>query len=147
MAIQTRIRTDRGEWEDLHPNDPRYWEGRYVYEAYPKLLFRATEAHYQTEDLEHCVVNNEQEHRARGSAWKESPDEARAYFDALEGDVARTAAEVKYAARGMSRPAQDELREAEQATDEFVTDVTPKKRAGWPKGKPRGKKTETTDGQ
>ena len=139
MAIQTHIRTDRGEVEELHPNDPRYWNGPYVYVPYPRMLYRASAARYQDEDLEWCIVENEQEQNRLDSAWKESRAEARAYFDGLEADVARAAAEVKYAARGMSQPAQDELREAEQQTDEFVTDVTPK-RGGWPKGKPRAKK-------
>ena len=139
MSIQTHIRNDRGETEELHPNDPRYWEGPYVYTPYPKLLFKASVGRYQDSDQEQIVVQSEREHRALGSDWCESPDLARQHCDRMEAEIARAAAEVKASATRMSASAQAELRAAEVATDEHVTDVTPK-RKGWPKGKPRAKK-------
>lgn len=140
MSIQTSIVDARGERKELHPNDPQYWEGPYKYEPYPKMLFRAGEGRYQDDDIDMMIVKSSAEHKAAPSDWKESRDEARAHFDRQEAELARAAAEVKAASLRMTSHAQAELRAAEQVTDEFVTDVTPKKRLGWPKGKPRKKK-------
>lgn len=131
--IQTRIRDSRtGEWEELHVNDPRYWEGPYKYEPYPKLLFKATVGRYQDGDLETKLVKSQDEHERAGSQWCESPDEARAYCDRMEAELARAAAEAKAASTKMSQNAREELRAAEQDTDTFVTDV-PKPRRGRPR--------------
>jgi septal ring factor EnvC (AmiA/AmiB activator) len=136
-VIQTRIKDDRtNEWVDLHPNDPRYWEGRYVYEPYPKVLFKASVGAYQDGDLAQKRVENQQQHddlNKRESGWKESPDEARAYLDALEREMSTAAAESAHADRNMSASAQRERRAAEESTDGFVVDVPAPKKRGRPK--------------
>ena len=118
--IQTRIKDDRtNEWVDLSPNDPRYWEGRYVYESYPKDLYKAEVGRYQDGDLKVQTVKTQDEHERldrRESGWKESPDDARAYLDGLEREMARAAAESAHADRNMSEGAQAHSRLAAQNT-------------------------------
>jgi hypothetical protein len=96
---------------------------------YPKQLFKAGDGAYQDDQLEWRIVKNETEHRTVGSQWKESPDEARAYYDAQQLEFAKAAAEVAHKAQGMSAKAQAELRAAEVASDDHVVDVTPKRRS------------------
>ena len=137
--IQTRIKNDRNEWEELHPNDPRYWAGRYVYEPYPKVLYRASVGRYQDGDQEVCTVKTQVDHDAldkKTSGWKESPDDARAWLDNLEREMSTAAAESAAADQHMSPQAQAERRTTEQQTDAFVTDVPAPKKRGRPKKNP-----------
>jgi hypothetical protein len=130
--IQTEIRNDRGELEKLNENDPRYWQGPYRYEPYPKLLFKASLQHYQDNDLEQRIVKNAQEHNALTSDWCESPDEARKKYDALESDIAKAAAQSAHSDRNMSATAQAERKAHEDAAEfEHVVDVpAPRKKPG-----------------
>lgn len=127
--IRTEMRDDRGEIRQLTENDPEYWTGPYVYQPFPKLLFRI--AHPGQTEPDHCVVKSEREMSDKGSGWCESPDEARAFFNKLEADVARAAAEANAADRQMSDAAKAERLAYERSTDEMVTEV-PRKR-GRPK--------------
>src|SRR5690348_2168270 len=80
--IRTEMKDDRGEIVKLTPNDADYWTGPYVYQPYPKMLFRITTPGQQ--EPEHLIVQSESEHTRAGSAWKETPDEARDHFNKLE---------------------------------------------------------------
>lgn len=128
--IQTQIKNDNNEIVTLEPSDPRYWNGPYRYVPYPKLLFRASVGRYQDGDLEAREVKTDAEHRALPSDWKESPDEARAQFDAVELEISKAAAESAHSDRNMSAKAQIERLAAERATDEHLIDVPAPKRRG-----------------
>jgi hypothetical protein len=132
FMIQTEFKNDKGELEKLSENDPRYWQGVYRYEPYPKLLFKASLQHYQDSDLEHRIVKSEQEHRALSADWCESPDLAREKYDALESDIAKAAAQSAHSDRNMSAGAQAERLAVEQNSDfEHVVDVpAPRKKPG-----------------
>lgn len=125
--IQTRIADGRGGWEELDHNDPRYWEGPYRYEPYPKALYRQTVA--GTEPASR-VVKSEQEHRALGSDWKESPADAKDAYQALEADMARADAERRAADQRMSARARDESLQIERSTDEMLPAIPERKRPG-----------------
>lgn len=129
--IQTEIRNDRGELEKLDHNDPRYWNGPYYYEPYPKALYRQTQPGQAPEER---VVHSEHEHARLGSDWHESPADAKDAFERLEADIAKAAAERNFSDSRMSEPAQREALTADRATDAMVPDLpAPKKRAGRPK--------------
>lgn len=78
------------------------------------------------------VHSPEQEQREKDRGWRNSPQEALAYAEALEQDMARAAAETAFHASRMGEKARTELREAEQVTHEHVVDVQPRRR-GAPK--------------
>ncbi len=130
--IQKTIRDDRGEIIELDHNDARYWEGPAKYVPFPKLMFRQSQPGQPDDKLDHLVVKSEDEMIRAGSAWKESPDEARAYFTSLESDMAKAAATANYEDRNLSEPAKRERLAHERATDEMVTDVPAPKRRGRP---------------
>lgn len=132
--IQTEIRNSRGELEKLDHNDPRYWEGPYRYEPYPKALYRQTQP---GQEPEHRIVRSDEEHRRLGSDWKESPADAREAFAALEADIARAAAEFNAATLTMSEKAQREALAHDRSTDAMVADVPA------PQKRPAGRKVET----
>jgi len=134
--IRTTIQDGiRGETRELTVNDPEYWTGPYVYQPYPKCLFRATGPQHQ--DLEERIVKSDAEAERLGAAWKETPDLARDYERGLQADIARAAAESNAKNLGMSQKAQDEYLAHDRAHFEHVTDVpTPKKRGRKPKVKP-----------
>lgn len=129
--IQTEIRNSRNELEKLEPHDPRYWEGPYRYEPYPKLLFKATTGgKYQ--EPETCVVQNQHEHTRLGSDWAETPDEARAICDRYESLMAKEAAARLTRDQHMSANARAEALAADRATDEMVPSIPEQKRRGRP---------------
>lgn len=129
--IQTEIRNDRSELEKLDHHDPRYWQGTYKYEPYPKQLFKAGPGEkYQHPDL--CVVQNQHEHNRLSSDWKEDPDAARAVFDQHEGAMAKASAEHNASVTKMSPKAQAEALAHDRSTDEMVADVPAPKKRGRP---------------
>lgn len=128
--IQTSIINDRGERETLDHNDPRYWNGPYRYEPYPKALYRQTQPGMPCEER---VVKSDSEHNKLGSDWHESPADAKAHFEKLEADMAKAAAEHNYSVQRMSEQAQREALAHDRATDEMTADVpAPKRGPGRP---------------
>lgn len=126
--IQTELKDDRGEIITLNHDDPRYWEGPYRYVAYPKAVYRITQPGQQ--EAEHRIVKSEREQSELGSAWKESPADAKAHFEALEAEVAKAAAESAYQDRNLSELAKAERLAHERSTDEMVVSVPEKPRRG-----------------
>lgn len=114
--IQTEVRNSRGDLEKLDHHDPRYWEGPYRKEEYPKGLYRQTTPG-QVYPYEYKEVQNQHEHERLGSDWHESPAAAAAHFQRLEADIAKAAAERNYSDRRMSEQAQREALTADRATD------------------------------
>ncbi|HYX82165.1 MAG TPA: hypothetical protein VE714_07220 [Gemmatimonadales bacterium] len=73
------------------------------------------------------IVRSEAEHaRATREGWRDSPTEAVAHVEALAREIADAAAEANFHAARMSDKAQREFKEANEATHEHVTDVTPR---------------------
>jgi len=128
--IRTSMVDDRGEIRQLTPNDPDYWTGPYTYVPYPKALYRITQPG-QT-DAECRVVNSDHEMSKLGTAWHESPTEAKEAFEKLESDVAKAAAESNYADRNLSAGAAAERLAHDRSTDEMITDVPVPKKRGRP---------------
>lgn len=129
--IQTEIRDERtGETIKLDHHDPRYWNGPYRYEPYPKALYRITQPGQK--DPEMAIVKSQQEHERLGSAWKESPVDALAHFNALESEVAKAAAESNFADRNMSAAARAERLQHDRSTDEMTVGVPAPKKRGRP---------------
>lgn len=80
------------------------------------------------------TVNSEGEFlRAKDQGWCDSPDEALAYHERLQQDIAKAAAEEANRVRTMSEKAQREHAALDAATDAPVTDVpAPKRGPGRP---------------
>lgn len=130
--IQKTIPDGKGGVIELDQHDPRYWEGPYRYEPFPKLLFKAGPgAKYQEPDMQ--VVQNATEMERLGSQWAEDPDTARAIFDKQEAEFARIAAERNFSDRRLSESAQAEALAADRATDEMLPAIPEKRRGGRPK--------------
>lgn len=132
----------------------------YVFRAYPKMLYRAQRqpngqvACMMDTPLSHnfldaqsyeralllketfdrtCqkVVDSEgAERMAKGQGWCESPADAMAQYDREQEAIFTAAAEVAYAAQGMSDQAKAELKAADDQTHEHVVDVKPTKQRG-----------------
>lgn len=133
--IQTSIRNSRNEVELLDHNDPRYWEGAYVYQPFPKAMYRQTTP---GAECEHRIVKSDSEMNALGSDWFESPADAKTHFEKLEADMAKAAAEHNYRVSRMSEGAQREALEHARSTDEMTADVpAPKRGPGRPKTTPQ----------
>lgn len=73
--------------------------------------------------------------------WRESPQEARAYFEGLEKAIADAAAHRHYEDRNMSDKAKAEAEKADEATALHVAEIPeqPKRRRG---GRPRKVRTD-----
>lgn len=118
--IQTEILLDNGTIEKLDHNDPRYWQGPYRKEEYPKALYRKAQPGAECE----CrVVQHQQEHSRLGSDWHESPADAAEAFQKLEADIAKAAAERNYTDRRMSESAQREALERDRASDALMPEL------------------------
>jgi len=77
-------------------------------------------------------VKNEAEYlRAKAEGWCDSPEDALAYHEKLQQDIATAAAEAAHGVRGMSEQAREEFAAADANTEHPLTDV-PKKRRGRP---------------
>lgn len=130
--IQTSIRNDKGEIEQLDHHDARYWEGPYVYQPFPKTLFRATAGEgYQ--HPEQIIVKSQHEWDRLGSDWKETPDDARTQRDRSDAEIARVAAERNASDLRMSDKAQREALAIDRATDELLPAIPEQHRQSRPK--------------
>ncbi len=121
--IQKTMKDGRGGTIELDHNDPRYWEGPYRYEPYPKALYRKTEP---GQDPEFRIVKNVDEHERLGGGWFDSPDGAKEAFVSLEASIAKSAAERNASDQRMSAPAQAEALVADRATDEMLPAIPEK---------------------
>lgn len=130
--IQTRIADGRGGYRELTVHDPEYWNGPYVYEPYPKALYRQTQP---GEACETRVVANDSERDRLGSNWYESPADAKDAFERLEAAIAKAAAERAAADQKMSTLALAEAIRADRSTDQMLGEIPeqPKKRGRKPK--------------
>lgn len=70
--------------------------------------------------------------KALAEGWRSSPKEALDYYESLQQDIAKAAAEAAYSVQRMSEKARREYQAADEATEHPVTDVAAPKRG--PKG-------------
>jgi hypothetical protein len=127
----------RPNGEPFTENDREYWERhdahlergmrgirQHVYQPYPRMLFKALNGRMDRESFERVVVGSEREQRdlqERDPAFKESRREASAFYEGLQQDIARAAAETAAAASKMSEKAQAEYRQRSAASSKHVT--------------------------
>ena len=133
--IQTHTYNDRNERVELSHNEPAYWEGPYRYEHFPVTVFKAGLGESYQHPVSRIVASERelQELQGRDPGWKDTPDEARAYLDACEADMAKAAAEHNFGVTKMSEKAQAEALAYDRSTDDLVADVPVKRGPGRPK--------------
>lgn len=110
----------------------------------PNEYNRAFEAARRFTERCQLVVRDEREYqRAAENGYRESPQEAVEYLQNRVAEQSRAAAERNYADRNMSEPAKAEAKAAvlehfdETGHQAAEIPEKPKRRGGWPKGKPR----------
>lgn len=69
------------------------------------------------------VKNQDEKDRAHREGWRDTPQDALAFFEKLEEDMGRAAAETNFAVQRMSAKARDEHQAASDATHEHLADV------------------------
>lgn len=117
----------------------------YVQMVEPSMADFTNVAQYQAACLQinafnrscYRIVNSDEElKKAKEEGWREGPQQALDYFEGLEQDIARAAAETNWAVARMGPVAQRELAEADAVADaQHVTDLRgrPKSKRGRPR--------------
>lgn len=118
---------DRQFWErnDTHLPDGMRGVRAYQYCAYPRMLYKAVAGGMKRESFERLIVQNEREHTAtseRDPAWKESKTDAAAFYEGLQRDIARAAAETAAAAEQMSDKAKREYKKRSAESSQHITE-------------------------
>jgi hypothetical protein len=138
MPIANRPRT-RPDGSPFTIDDREYWhlerDGgiRQTSRAeYPRMVYRGRRDETGKTSFEDRIVKSPAEWEAEGPAWKAHPQEAMDYYEGLQNDISKAAAEANYAAVRMSSKAQAELAQANAESPEFVTDVVAPPRRGRP---------------
>lgn len=117
------------------------------FEPFPKMLYRARRPdsggpilcvdprneQWSTAN-QHTVGNEAELERAMREGWRKSPQEAIAYAQGLEDDIANAAAHRAYEDRNMGEKAKAEAQAADEATAEHLPEIqeAPRRR-----GRPR----------
>ena len=128
--IRKEMRAPSGEMKPLTEHDLAYWEGPYRYEPFPKVLFRCTGP--QTQDIEERLVKSAFEAEKLDAAWKETPDEARAFERALQAEIAAADAYAAAESARMSAQAQAEKLAYDRAHFDHTPDMPAPKKRGRP---------------
>lgn len=96
------------------------------------------------------IVHDEHEHeKAKANGWRDTPQAARDYQDGAETEKAVAAAVRAHEDRNMSDRAKAEIKVVEEHSGtEHVAEMPekPRRRGGWPKGKPRKAAQQTSKG-
>lgn len=92
----------------------------YVYQPYPKWLYRSVKRYGGQIDMESCLVEGPEDHARLPSDWGISPADAIAKREALEDAVSTAAAERAAADLKLSKKAQKEMAAREAATGHHV---------------------------
>lgn len=127
---------------------------RYVFRPYPRMLYKAylrngkavcmegpphPYAFRSPGELEMAILQNDSFNRScymvvgndaeydkeRGRGWRDDPNDAIAFLEALEQDIGNAAAEAAAASKHMTATAQREHAAAEASTHAHVVDVVP----------------------
>jgi len=86
------------------------------------------EADSFTKSCQRIVRDEAEERRALSDGWRPTPALALAELEAQQQRIGNAAAEAAYAAQRMTATAKAELKAAEEATSDHVTDVVPVRR-------------------
>lgn len=105
--------------------DLNHFSGLTASDDYSRALFAVTAFNKQNQRI---VQNKDEEKRAHDEGWRDTPQEALSFYERLEEEIGRAAAETNFAVQAMSAKAREEHRAATDATHEHVTDVIPPKR-------------------
>lgn len=111
------------------------WERPYVFEPFPQMVFKAwprengrvecgdplvavgdPAAMTFTNRCQRVVRSADERQAALAQGWRDTPDEALAYYEALQQNIATAAAEVHAAVKTMSAKAQAEHKKKDAAT-------------------------------
>ena len=144
MMLSKAIKKDNGQWSVCEMPPPRhaYPPGQTGDVAWDQAVRYAEE---WTKQCQLTVRNQDEYDRAIQAGWVLGQDAAIAKAKAWDKAIADAAAERNYRDRNISDRARAEVDRVEASTHEHVAEIpeTPiKKRIGWPKGKPRGKKAQ-----
>jgi hypothetical protein len=115
-----------------------YWNRPYVFQPFPKMLYRGTSRSNGSIDVEQRVVGSEQEELlAVGVGWCANPQTAIDHETTRVANVGVFAAERAYDDRRLSPAAQAEARVVDEATAKHLGEIPegPK-----PKRAPRARK-------
>ena len=105
------------------------WEKPYVFQEFPKMLYRFMPGPGGKLVREECGVEDRVAEALRtGAGWRTTPGEAYAVAEQAEHDLGQAAAERAASDRRMSRQAQAEAAEADAATARHLGEIpeTPK---------------------
>ena len=92
----------------------------YVYQAYPKFVYRSVKRYGGKIEMEGQIVQTKQEHEALGKDWGSSPEDAIQRRETLEELVSTAAAERAFSDQKLSKKAQKEMKAREAATGHHV---------------------------
>lgn len=117
------------------------WEKPYHFEPFPQMVYKAwprengrvecgdplvavgdATAMSFTARCQRTVKSAQELRQALNEGWRETPDDALAYYEAQQREIATAAAEVHHAATKMSSKAQAEHKKRDQATDKHLTE-------------------------
>jgi hypothetical protein len=98
---------------------------------YERAVLATTSFNTQNQRI---VKNQAEKDRAVSEGWRDSPQEALEFFERLEEEMGRAAAETNFAVQRMSSQARAEHQAATDATHEHLADVPipPKRKRGRP---------------
>jgi hypothetical protein len=115
------------------------WEVPYRFQRYPAMLYKAfprengkvmcgdpgvavgdAVAEAFTRRCQLTVGNESEQARAIADGWRKSPDDALAYYEGLQRDIATAAAEANFHATSMTPKAQAERSAREKATHKQI---------------------------
>lgn len=125
--------------------DPQYWElagakggiRRYVYQPYPKMLYRAYTGQTGRIEIEQTTAQTAKHHeQLTGEGWQTTEDAAKSVENARLDAIAVAAAEAEASARRLSEQAQAEWRKADAVSDGHLVDVPVKRGPGRPRKSP-----------
>lgn len=86
-----------------------------------------------TERCQRTVKSDGEYEKARSEGWSDTPDDALAYVERLEREMADAAAEAQAKVKAMTAKAQAEYKAADDATDAHVADIPAPKKGGRPR--------------
>lgn len=97
--------------------------------AYERACLAVESFNRQNQKIVHSPEELDREIK-RG--WRDSPDAALAYYEALQIDISNAAAEANASVSRMSQKAKDEFQAAGESTDKHVTDLKGTRKRGRP---------------
>lgn len=116
------------------------------FEKYPQMVYRANrkptggpfiviDPMNEQWSMANCktVGNEQEEKRAIDEGWRPSPDEAIAYANRFEDEIALAAAHRAHEDKRLSEKAQAEAKAADEATADHLPEIPEKRKPGRPR--------------